>query len=132
MSGISTRVKELWFDRQAVTQAVDRACRQKLARFGYLVMRDARESIRKRKAPSSPGQPPSSHTGLLRRFIFFSYDPARRAVLIGPTKLGKSGDQPHALEFGRGRLVPRPYMRPAFARQLERNMPGIWRNCMGR
>ena len=52
-----------------------------------VVRTTARHSIHKRKRTIAPGEPPSSHTGLLRRFIFFGYDRERRSVVIGPARL---------------------------------------------
>ena len=75
------RVKGLFFDSKKVVNATTRAERKVLSRFGAYVRRSARSSIRKRKKVSEPGKPPSSHTGLLKRFIFFAYDPGRKSVV---------------------------------------------------
>jgi len=134
--------KQMFFDRNAVTSAVDRATRKVLSRFGAFVRTGARHSIRKRKCVSAPGEPPSSHTGLLRSFIFFGYDHGRRSVVIGPQRLNqKVGDAPHALEHGglstvveglRGRrrkrrvkIAARPFMGPAFEREKPK-LPALW------
>lgn len=127
-----------FFDRQAVLRALDRGARKVLSRFGAFVRQRARTSIRKRRGTSPPGQPPYSHTHLLRRHIYFTFDPARRSVVVGPVRLPRSdGRALRALEFGgystglrwrRGRLVSvriyvraRPFMRPA----LERELPAL-------
>lgn len=119
---------------------VDAASIRSLSRFGAYVRRTAKQSIRKRKKPSMPGKPPSSHTGLLKKFIWFGYDPSRRSVVIGPAKLRLLGETPHVLEHG-GRNVTtvkygrskskrskrivkikaRPFMQPA----LEKNRPEL-------
>ncbi len=134
--------KQIFFDRKAVTGAVDRATRKVLSQFGAFVRTSARHSIRKRKRVSAPGEPPSSHTGLLRRFIFFGYDRDRRSVVIGPQRLNqKVGDAPHALEYGgtstvveglRGRrrkrhikIAARPFMGPAFEHEKPK-LPAMW------
>ena len=126
--------KQTFFDRKAVRSAVNRTTRRVLSRFGAFVRRGAKSSIRKRKRTSAPGEPPSSHTGLLRRFIFFGYDRSRRSVVIGPQRLNqKIGDAPRALEHGgtstviewlRGKrkkrhvkIKARPYMGPAFEQE---------------
>ena len=95
-------IKGLFFDSAKVRAATSRAERRVLSRFGAFVRRSARSSIRKRKRSSAPGQPPSSHTGLLKRFIFFAYEPrSGRSVVIGPVRLNqKIGDAPAALEHG--------------------------------
>ena len=134
--------KQMFFDRKAVTGAVDKATRKVFSRFGAFVRRGAKSSIRKRKRISSPGEPPSSHTGLLKRFIFFGYDRQRRSVVIGPQRLNqKVGEAPKALEYGgtstiveglrnrrkkrRVRIQARPYMGPAFQKEQPK-LPAMW------
>lgn len=144
MFGFVTR--EMFFDSKAVRSAVDRTARRVLSKFGAFVRRGAKSSIRKRKRTSAPGEPPSSHTGLLRRFIFFGYDRQRRSVVIGPARLNqKIGDAPHALEYGgtstvveglrgrrrkrRVRIKPRPYMGPAFEQERPK-LAAMWRDSV--
>ncbi|RLF32862.1 MAG: hypothetical protein DRN08_06135 [Thermoplasmata archaeon] len=139
-------VKAFFFDRKAVRSAVDRTARRVLSRFGAFVRRAARSSIRKRKRTSAPGEPPSSHTGLLRRFIFFGYDAGKRSVVIGPARLNqKIGDAPAALEHGgtstviegmrgrrrkrRVRIKARPYMGPAFEQERPK-LTAMWRDSV--
>lgn len=166
---IGARIKDLFFDSDLVLQTLGEQERTELSRFGYLVMRDARQSIRAPRqkslasmtsqerhawylrshfaaqrgrkarrpaAASKPGEPPRNQSGLLKNFIFFTYERARRSVVIGPARLaGTRTDPPppRILEeggpirnqFGQpARIRPRPYMRPAFDRQIER---GVWR-----
>ncbi len=80
------QAKSMFFDRQRVQSAADRATRRVLGRFGAFVRRRSRSSIRRKRRSSSPGRPPASHTGVLRDYIFFGYDPKRRSVVIGPAK----------------------------------------------
>jgi len=144
MFGFVTR--ETFFDRKAVRSAVDRATRRVLSRFGAFVRRAAKSSIRKRKAVSEPGSPPSSHVGLLRKLIYFGYDAGRKSVVIGPQRLNqKVGDAPHALEYGgtstvveglrgrrrmrRVRIRARPYMGPAFEQEKSR-LAAMWRDSV--
>jgi len=142
------RIKQLFFDRPKVKRAVDRGKRQALSRAGAFIRRRARSSIRKRKRASRPGQPPSSHTGLLRRFILFGYDRIRDSVVVGPVGFKRSR-APNVLEFGgrttvetrprkgRGRrkqkrvvrIASRPYMRPALEKEKS-NLPAVWRNSV--
>ena len=138
--------KQMFFDSKAVTSAVDKASRRVLSRFGAYVRTTARHSIRSRKATSRPGKPPSSHTGLLRRFTYFGYDRQRRSVVIGPQRLNrKAGDAPAALEHGgvstvveglrhrrrkrRVRIAARPFMGPAFEKEKPK-LPAMWRNSV--
>lgn len=91
--------KGMFFDAPKVVAAVDAATRKVLSKFGAFVRTAAKSSIRKRKRASAPGSPPSSHTGLLKKFIYFGYDTAARSVVIGPVRLA-SGDTPERLEYG--------------------------------
>ena len=140
---IGMKFKQMFFTSKAVLSATDRATRRVLSRFGAYVRRTAKSSIRKRKAISRPGSPPSSHTGLLRRFILFGYDPAKRSVVIGPAKLthGDRGEAPALLEYGgttalkrsgnrrRARFGARPYMGPAFEKEKTK-LPQMWRDSV--
>ena len=134
--------KAMFFDKAAVIGAVDKATRKVLSKFGAFVRTGARHSLRKRKSISAPGEPPSSHTGLLKKFILFGYDRERRSVVIGPMRLNqKIGDAPAALEYGgqstvmtgsrrqrrkrRIRIAARPFMGPAFEREQPK-LPAMW------
>jgi hypothetical protein len=130
--------KQMFFDRKAVTRRVDKAARKVLSKFGAFVRTGAKHSIRKRKAVSEPGSPPSSHVGLLRKLIYFGYDPGRRSVVIGPTPLHGAAEAPPLLEYGgkarrRGRkdrpvmatYKARPFMGPAFEREKPK-LPAMW------
>jgi hypothetical protein len=114
--------KQNFFDRKAVLSRLDKGVKQALSKFGAFVRRRAQTSIRKRKGVSAPGSPPSSHVGTLKKLIFFSYDPGRKSVVIGPVLKSGSSDAPKLLEHGgagrRGKYIARPFMRPAFAAEL--------------
>jgi len=129
------QAREGFFDTRLVAGAVDAATRRALSRLGAFVRQRAKTSIRKRNRPSEPGQPPSSHTDLLKRFLFFAWDPASKSVVVGPVVLsGHSGEALAALEHGGTSLVrtaagrlrpprrvqirPRPFMAPALAAEL--------------
>ena len=131
-----------FFDSAKVISATDKATRKVLSKFGAFVRRTAKSSIRKRKKTSSPGSPPSSHTGLLKKFIFFGYNPASESVSIGPIKLNsKRGDIPRTLEIGgkttivsRGKkktvkIAARPFMVPAKDKELPK-LPDMWKNSI--
>lgn len=144
---IDMRMKKLFFTSKAVTSRVDAATRRVLSRFGAFVRRTAKSSIRKRKKASEPGQPPSSHTGLLKKFIWFGYEPNEHSVVIGPARLtSKTGEAPEALEhggtatlmetkwIGRGRkkrqkrnvhVAARPFMGPAMDKETPK-LPSMW------
>jgi hypothetical protein len=148
-----------FFDSKKVRLAVDKSRRQILSRMGAFVRQRAITSIRKppktrrREAKtgrfakaagqiSRPGMPPYSHRGLLRKFLFFAYDPERQSVVIGPARLNKPGNAPESLEYGgesaiagrngRTRKIDvraRPFMGPALDKELP-NFPDLWRNSV--
>jgi len=101
------KAKSMFFDRKTVLSSVDRATRRVLSKFGAYVRTSAKSSIRKRKKVSDPGRPPSSRTGLLKKFIFFAYDGQKQSVVIGPVKLNGKGDAAELLEYGGTRTVQR-------------------------
>ena len=130
--------KNSFFDRSSVQSALSQAERKVLSRFGAFVRTRAKSSIRRRRAASLPGQPPSSHVGLLKDFIYFVFDPAQRSVLVGPVRLNHTaGEAPAVLEYGGTaaitwgrhprvvRIAARPYMRPALAQELP-GLPAMW------
>lgn len=128
MTGLSFKAAQQgFFDRAKVINAVNRAARRNLSRFGAFVRTRAKTSIRKRQGPSAPGKPPHSHVGLLRNLIFFAWDSARRAVVIGPVLISNPTGAPENLEYGGEADMPigkgktkrvtikrRAYMGPAF------------------
>lgn len=141
--------KENFFDTKKVMRAVDAATRKALSKIGAFVRTRARTSIRTRKATSAPGQPPSSHTGDLKKGILFSYEPTERTVVVGPVLLNKGTDAPALLEYGgettrerrlksgkvrrrRVRIEPRPYMGPALQAEIqEGTIPEQFRGLIG-
>lgn len=132
-------ITKMFFDKKAVTSKTDRATRKVLSRFGAFVRRTAKSSIRKRKSVAPPGSPPSSHIGLLKKFIFFGYEPVQRSVVIGPVRLSQKGrgEAPALLEHGGTgkvqkksvRYKPRPYMGPAFDKEQPK-LPAMWRDSV--
>jgi len=137
---------DMFFDTERVKRAADTATRKVLSKAGAFIRTAAKSSIRKRKAISAPGQPPNSHTGLLKRFIFFGYDADRKTVVVGPMRLNqKIGAAPEALEHGgqstvvsglrgkrrkrRIRIAARPYMGPAMVKVMPK-FPGLWANSV--
>ena len=140
--------KANFFDRQKVTNAVDRATQRNLSKFGAFVRTRARSSIRKRKRVSQPGQPPSAHTTgslSLRSSIFFALGPDKQSVVIGPVLFNgadAASPVPERLEYGgettikrrgrkptRARYRARPFMGPAFEKEKQQ-LPAIWRDSV--
>ena len=93
-------IKENFFDTRKIERAIETGMRNPLSRFGAFVRRRARSSIRKRKSVSAPGKPPTSWSGLLRKFIYFSYDPQAKSVVIGPVPFRATSAVPRLLEMG--------------------------------
>ncbi len=138
---ITMRIKDLFFDGHTVMRAVDKAKRAVLSKAGAFIRTTARHSMRRRKGAAPPGQPPHSHTGLLKRFLFFAYEPASESVVIGPAKLNKPTEAPRVLEHGgktlferrrRGKVVrrrvtieSRPFMGPALEKERPK-LPKRW------
>jgi len=118
-----------WFDAQA---------RKSLYMQAGYIRKAARNSMKagKRGKPSAPGQPPHAITRLLKDFLFFSWDPGTKSMVIGPAAF-KSSNTPRVLEEGgtsdrttyrRGnqwvngtvQVKARPYMLPAMQRSQEK------------
>jgi hypothetical protein len=136
---VTLKAKLLFFDKAAVVSLLDKQTRAALSKAGAFVRQTAKHSIRKRRKISSPGQPPSSHEGSLRRLIWFAYDPVHRSVVIGPARF-REGEAPALLEFGgevtrtsngkrRGQRVAtykaRPFMGPALEKETPK-LPALW------
>ena len=143
MIGVTTdQAKGMFFDRKAVTSSrrpggASRACLASVRSSAVAPVR----AFANEASVSEPGMPPSSHTGLLKRNIFFLYEPQQSGVVIGPTLLGKGTDAPRLLEHGgsatrrkRKRRVrvtyqPRPFMGPAFEQEKPK-LPKMWRDSV--
>ena len=122
MFALDLKIKDFFFDRAKVINAVDRARRGSLSRAGAFVRTRARSLLRRRKRSSPPGQPPSVHStnadASLKK-ILFGWDPSRDSVIVGPVLLSGSGDYaegvtvPELLEFGGVVTLKRPRVIPA-------------------
>lgn len=129
-----------FFDRKAVTRALDREKKKRLSRAGAFVRTRARSSIRRRKGTSRPGRPPFSHEGSLRRLLLFAYDRGRDTVVVGPVPFRQARQTaPQLLEHGgqtrAGRrtltYLPRPFMAPALEAETKAGtLAGVWANSV--
>lgn len=114
------KLKSFFLDRKDVIDRLDNGTAAAFRKVGGRTRLRAKSSIRnppkKKKFGVRKGRPPFNRTGLLKKFIFFSLDPAANSVVTGPVKLDKaSGDDvPRKLEEG-----DFPYMRPAFEYALQ-------------
>jgi hypothetical protein len=116
---IKGNIRNFFFDRAVVINAMDKASVQALSKGGAFIMRAARTSMRwrtgtnkkgearfgrgrKPKPASPPGAPPFAwkEQGQLRRLLFFFYDPRTKSVVVGPQKFGDGGVVPGLHEFG--------------------------------
>jgi HK97 gp10 family phage protein len=68
--------------------------------------------------PSLPGNPPAVDTGTLRRSITYSVDEDKLVGYVG----SNLKDPPYGayLEFGTSRLKPRPWLKPATEKSMEK------------
>ncbi len=140
MIKINTRT---FFNNTKVLRLLDKRTHAALGRFGKYVRAVAKNSIKrvsKKGQPSKPGQPPKSRRGLLKNFIFYGFDLAKRSVVIGPQKIyGLKGKAPNVLEYGgnvrnkrnkhitSSKVSARPYMGPAF-RKGKKHLSSLWAN----
>lgn len=129
--------------------ATDKGVKRALSKFGAFVRTRAKSSIRKRKKISQPGQPPSSHTGKLKKLIFFGYDREKKSVVVGPLLFGTTNAPesfnrnsqtsdwssrrvatgvPERLEKGVG-IMARPFMTPAFETE-KKNLDNCFKDCI--
>lgn len=139
-----------FFDRPAVLKFLSKKEAKYLNRAGGTIRLTARRSIRKRKKISQPGMPPSSHSGELKRFLFYGLDKMNGSVVVGPAAImrqrgGTERRGASLLEFGgytrrkrtvyqrgeRLRVVDRmfykarPFMKPAL-RKVEPKLPKMF------
>jgi hypothetical protein len=140
---ITIKIKDTFFDRKSVVNAVDRAQRSALSRIGAFVRTRARSSMRKRKKSAAAGSPPSVHEGGIKRLLFFGYDAANSSVVVGPVTYRK-GDAPNLLEFGgtttikyrsgksrSAKYQPFPFMGPALEKEVDAGtIPAQWANSV--
>lgn len=78
------KAKGAFFDSKKVVDAVSKQERANLSKAGAFIRRTAVFSIRSGNGVSKPGQPPKSHTGILKRFLYFAFDFSSRSVVVGP------------------------------------------------
>lgn len=126
-------VKQGILEASKVTDPAERAALKVHQKFGAYVRRRSRSSIKDatgKRSVSQPGQPPVSHSLLLKDYILFVA--TKQNCIIGPMKLNKpvSDTALTALELGGPTLImkhgkpksvtlaARPFMRPAFDKEL--------------
>lgn len=100
-----------FLDSKKINRYISAKQRRVLNRAGAYARTVAKRSIKARKGNARAGEPPHSHTGLLKNFIFYSYDPRTKSVVVGPQQIaaGTAGAL-RALEHG-GQVRPKQYKR---------------------
>lgn len=87
---ITFRIKESFFDRPKVIASLKKAKRKALSKAGAFVRRRARSSLRRRKNPSAPGSPPSTHSkDPSLKTILFAFQPQSESTIVGPVQLNQ-------------------------------------------
>lgn len=100
-----------FFDRVIVETEVERIEFEGLKRNALYLRRAARNSIRRRKSPSQPGQPPRSVRGDLKRGIQAHYERGLGEAVVGPVKFNWGTNAPNTLEFGGDSVIDRSVVR---------------------
>lgn len=106
---VDISIKKFFFDRPEVLKRLKKKKLKALRSAGALSRKVARNSLRRRKRRSLPGETPSVHTK--SRFaslknILFGLDPTREETIVGPVKIPGGGDPgqttptPGVLEYG--------------------------------
>jgi len=145
--------KEGFFDRRSVIRALGEANVRVLSAQGQEVQYQAKGLLWPGKGPSAPGRPPHMHTGLIKKFLYFSYDVATKSEVIGPAIINTPTGAPKTLEYGGDaqfpenrwatvggqrklvskykiiHVLPRPYMKPALALAKPR-LAELWQNSV--
>lgn len=108
-------------------RSLDEQTRELMIKQGRELAGDIKASLIKRNRPSFPGETPTV-SGEKLKDIVVTYDAQNKAVLVYPRPFGNR-DVPADLEFGKGAMKPRPYLRPAFERNISKIING-WRNAI--
>ena len=129
MTGTKVRVE---FDDEAVKKAVQKSGVKSLRSAGAYTRKAARNAVSRSGKSSSPGTPPHTRRGLLKRSILFGVEKHRMTVVIGPAK-SLIGISMTAHEFGgmyRRRKYPkRSLMGPTLVK-VAPSLPKIWRDSV--
>ncbi len=128
---MNTKIR-IEFDEEKVLNAVKSGNVKALRRAGAYVRKSARNAVSRSSKASSPGMPPHTRRGLLKRSILFGVEKQRQSVVIGPAK-SLIGVSMTAHEFGgmyRRRKYPkRPLMGPTLER-VAPQLPKLWRDSV--
>jgi hypothetical protein len=100
-----------FFDRVIVETEVERIEFEGLKRNALYLRRAARNSIRRRKSPSKPGQSPRSVRGDLKRGIQAHYERGLGQAVVGPVRFDWGTGAPNTLEFGGDSVIDNSVVR---------------------
>ena len=107
---------EVEFDADGLVAKAAKASVDVLRRMGAYVRRVAQSKVRQSIKPSSPGSPPHTRRGALKRGILFGVDKRRQSVLIGPG-------------YKRERYPKRPLMGPSLSESAP-HLAKMWENAV--
>jgi hypothetical protein len=119
-------------DTKQVLRKAQQANIKSLGHAGGAIRLTARRSIRRRSGPSSPGKPPHTHRGLLKRAIGYAVEKEHDRVVVGPEQsvVGTSATaHEHGGPYKRQRYPKRPFMGPALEKIKDR-LPRQWANSV--
>ncbi len=123
---------EVEFDADGLLARAARAGLDVLKRMGAYVRRVAQSKVRQSPKASTPGTPPHTRRGLLKRSILFGLDKSERRVLVGPG-FSFVGTSASAHEFGGGyrgdRYPKRPLMGPSLKEAAPR-LARLWQDAV--
>ena len=123
---------EVEFDADGLVARVAKASVEILRRMGAYVRTVARRKVKTSERPSTPGTPPHSRTGALKRGILFGVEKRRNAVVVGPSERFV-GTSAAAHEFGgaykRERYPKRPLMGPSLKESAPR-LARMWQDAV--
>ena len=123
---------EIEFDADGLVARVAKASVDILRRMGAYVRTVARRKVKTGERPSTPGTPPHSRTGALKRGILFGVEKRRNAVVVGPSERFV-GTSAAAHEFGgaykRERYPKRPLMGPSLKESAPR-LVRMWQDAV--
>ena len=123
---------EVEFDADGLAARVAKASVEVLKRMGAYVRTVARRKVKPGDRPSTPGTPPHSRTGALKRGILFGVEKRQQSVIVGSSEKFV-GTSMTAHEFGgaykRERYPKRPLMGPSL-KESAPHLTKMWRDAV--
>lgn len=121
------QVATTWYDRR-IKERIRKGKLRGIQGAAAYVRAVIRNLIRRRKGPSSPGQPPHTQTGRLRASILYAVDQRRQTALIGASRrvVGVAGaEHEHGLHWREEDFPARPFAAPGLERAGPK-LPSKW------